>query len=578
MTLLSVWGEKLNRDCPLSEYPRMQLQRDSYTCLNGVWEYQITSDGEMPAEAGWKEIVVPFALGSYLSGTTDELKPGQVLWYRRDFAYHPSTQRTFLNFEAVDQVCDVWLNGFSCGHHEGGYEPFSLDVSGWIKQDNQLVVRVTDSSDQGIYAYGKQKLEHSGMWYTPSSGIWQTVWLEDVPMCAVSDLKITPDYDRGLVYLQMRGSFEQAVIIVSDGLHVIHKGITGAETYTIEMKNFRPWTPDDPFLYTLYIQTEDETVKSYFGMRRFTVEADQEGRKRFCLNHKELFLSGLLDQGYSCDGLMTYPDDKAIVYELTKIKEMGFNMLRKHIKVECRRWYYHCDRLGILVMQDMPSGGGPYSFGLTAIRPTLGFRRTKDNKYAKFGRASKESRNMYIMELDAMLNHLYNAVCIFAWVPFNEGWGQFDSEQITERIRSYDSTRLIDSASGWHDQGCGDFDSRHVYFTRFSVPADDGRAVLLSEFGGYAYMEWGHSAADKLYGYKKYTDKIALNDAVIRCYEDNVLDQIPAGLCGCVYTQVSDVEDECNGLFTYDRKILKIDPKRMYEMNRKLIKGENNEG
>ncbi|MBQ9153433.1 MAG: glycoside hydrolase family 2 [Solobacterium sp.] len=570
MKLLSAWGEKLNRDCPLNEYPRMQLQRDSYTCLNGVWQFQIT-DGAHPSSSGWEDIVVPFALGSRLSGTKKHLEPGQVLWYRKYFSYALTPLRTFLNFEAVDQCCEVWLNGFSCGHHEGGYEAFSFDVTGRIKPQNELIVRVTDDSDHGIYAYGKQKTEHSGMWYTPSSGIWQTVWLEDVPMCSVDDIKITPDYDRSVVYVQMKGSFDQAVVTVFEGKKLVHRSINASDTCTIPLKNMHPWTPEDPFLYDLYIQTEDETVKSYFGMRRFTVEKDEDGYPRFCLNHKPVFLSGLLDQGYISDGLMTWPDEQAVIYELGELKKMGFNMLRKHIKVESRRWYYLCDKIGMLVMQDMPSGGGPYDFFLTAVKPTLGNRTIPDHDYEKFGRTSAESRAMYLRELDAMMNQLYNCTSIFAWVPFNEGWGQFDSEAVTARIREYDSTRLVDSASGWHDQGAGDFDSRHVYFTAFKTPkSSDGRALLLSEFGGYAYMEYGHSEAKKLYGYKKYKDKLKLNDAVMHCYEKNVLANIPKGLCGCIYTQVSDVEDECNGLFTYDRKVLKIDKGRMRRMNEKL--------
>ncbi len=575
MTLLSPWGEKISRDCPLPDYPRMQLQRDSYTCLNGQWEFQITSGKQQPSEDGWESVTVPFALGSALSGTKKELKENEVLWYRKYFSYPLTGLRTLLHFEAVDQCCDVWMNRLECGHHEGGYEPFTLDVTGKLMRRNELIVRCTDQSDRGIYAYGKQKIEHSGMWYTPSSGIWQTVWLENIPESAVTDLKITPDYDRGAVYLQMSGTFSQALISVFSGRTPVHRGITSAMEYTIPLPDFRPWTPDDPFLYDIYIQTEDETVKSYFGMRCFTVEKDEAGIPRFCLNHKPLFLSGLLDQGYSCDGLMTYPDDAAIVHELTAFKKLGFNMLRKHIKTECRRWYYHCDRLGILVMQDMPSGGGPYSFSLTAVRPTLGKRDIPDDRYKAFGRGSEESRMMYYRELDAMLNTLYNCVSIFCWVPFNEGWGQFDSEKVTRRIREYDPGRLIDSASGWHDQGAGDFDSRHVYFTKFRLPKIGNRAVLLSEFGGYAYLEWGHSQAKKLYGYKKYKDKIRLNEAFEKCYEENVIPYAGKGLCGCVYTQTADVEDECNGLFTADRKILKVDADMVRRINRKLTESMN---
>ncbi|MBQ9047264.1 MAG: hypothetical protein IJ120_05145 [Solobacterium sp.] len=572
MTLLSPWGEKLNRYHPLQEYPRMQLQRDSYVSLNGHWDFCITN-GEVPENtADWQEIIVPFALGSKLCGTDRELKPGEVLWYRKYFAWPLTKNRVILNFEAVDQCCDVFVNGLHCGSHQGGYTPFGVDISDSLKQTNELLVRVTDDSDRGKYAYGKQKLEHSGMWYTPSSGIWQSVWLEELKDGSVHDLKITPDFDAGRVYLRFAGGFRQAVISVFADRKLVHRGITVEREYTVTLDDVHPWTPDDPFLYDLYIETEDETVKSYFGMRKFSVGKDAKGVTRFMLNNKPLFLTGLLDQGYSVDGLMTYPSEDAMVYEIRKLKAMGFNMLRKHVKQECRRWYYLCDKYGILVMQDMPNGGGPYDFKFTAVLPNLGIRKTADNDYEKFGRASEEGRNIYYQELDEMLDTLYNSVCIFSWVPFNEGWGQFDSAAVTDHIRAYDSTRLVDSASGWYDQGAGDFLSIHNYFLPFRVPAADGRILLLSEFGGYSYLEWGHSEAEKLYGYRKYKDKVRLDAAVDKLYSKAILANIPKGLSGCIYTQVSDVQDECNGLFTADRRIVKIDEKKMRRNNERMIR------
>ena len=573
MALLTEWGEALKKEAPLQEYPRMQLQRDSYTNLNGVWEYQITEADASPKGDRWKKIIVPFALGSLLSGTDEQLSPDKALWYRKQFSYKPSYLRTWLNFEGVDQECTVWVNGIEAGSHKGGYSPFSLDISSMIKYQNALVVRCRDYSDTGVSAYGKQKIEHGGMWYTPSSGIWQTVWLEDIPEHAVHDIKITPDYDNRQVFIDMAGDFSQALITVMAGRELVHQGLTDEGRYTIPIEHIHPWTPDDPFLYDIYVKTEDDLVRSYFGMRKFSRGYDSTGKIRFCLNDRPLFLNGLLDQGYTPDGLMTYPDDKAIVYELEKLKSLGFNMLRKHVKVECRRWYYHCDRLGILVMQDMPNGGGPYDFNATGVFPNIGFRKKKDDGGNKaFGRVTDESFKMYYRELDDMLDNLYNTVSVFAWVPFNEGWGQFDSKKVTDHIHAYDHTRLVDSASGWHDQGAGDFDSRHVYFTPYRVPKEDGRIPLLSEFGGYAYLEYGHSQAEKLYGYKKFTDKLALDEAVHKLYERDILGNIRKGLAGCVYTQVSDVEDECNGIFTADRKIIKIDERKMRKMNLRCIR------
>lgn len=572
MTLLSRWGKALDERCPLPDYPRMQLQRDSYFNLNGVWEYQITGLTDEPKPGNWKKIIVPFALGSKLSGTDENLQPGEALWYRKQFAYKPSVAHTWINFEAVDQVCTVYLNGIKVGSHVGGYAPFSLDITDAIKYQNSLMVKCTDDSDQGIFAYGKQKLDHSGMWYTPSAGIWQTVWIEDLNEHAIHDIKITPDFDEQKVYIDLAGNFSQAAITIGAAGEVVHRGLTNDMHYEAPIDPVHPWTPDDPFLYDLYIQTEDDVIKSYFGMRKFSIGHDAAGTVRFCLNNRPLFFSGLLDQGYSVDGLMTYPAEEAMTYELEKIREMGFNMLRKHVKVECRRWYYNCDRLGILVMQDMPSGG-TFNFREMGIMPTIGFRHQTDTDNAALGRSTEEEKQIYYHELDEMLDNLYNSPCIFAWVPFNEGWGQFDSVKVTEHIRDYDSTRLIDAASGWHDQGAGDFDSIHDYFFPFKAKKpQDERILILSEFGGYSYVEHGHSEPQKTYGYRKFTDRIELDGAVSRLYEKMILNNIRNGLSGCIYTQVSDVEDECNGLFTADREIIKIDSRKMKRMNDKLYR------
>lgn len=582
MTPLTRFGKKLDYQHILPEYPRPMLVRDNWLNLNGPWEYQITKENEEPAlKSGWKTILVPFALGSLLSGSDDRLLPHQILWCRRSFTYPVDSQRRImLNFEAVDQECEVFLNGLNVGHHEGGYSPFSLNVTNAVKEENELLVKIKDASDQGIYAYGKQVLKHGGMWYTPSSGIYGTVWMESLPEYAIEDLKITPDPQHGSVYLRFAGQMTQTVITVFAGNKLVHRGITNEMDYTITLSenDLHLWSPSDPFLYRLYLQTEDETVRSYFAMRSFSSLPDSSGHLRFALNGKPLFLSGLLDQGYTMDGLLTYPSQEAMEFELKKIKDMGFNMIRKHVKVENRRWYSLCDELGILVMQDMPSGGGPYNFKRVGLWPTLGRRKMSDGKesYALNGRAGQASRDMYMEELYAMLDTLYNCPCIFAWVPFNEGWGQFDSKEITEKIKDYDNTRLVDSASGWFDQRAGDFLSIHDYFFPLHVPSSDGRIVLLSEFGGYTYVEFGHSFPSRPYGYKKFKDKLQMNDAVFRLYEHMVYQNISKGLSGCIYTQLADVEDECNGLFTADREIVKIDEKRMRRMNEKCIRRVRN--
>lgn len=577
MSLMSCWGEKIDRSHPLPEYPRPQMQRDSYQNINGNWQYQITERNGDTNKDGWKNITVPFALGSRLSGTSEQLEPGKAVWYRRQFSYRPNQFRTWLNFEAVDNECVVFVNGMKVGEHKGGYSPFSFDITEYVKYQNAIMVKVTDDSEQGKYAFGKQMTNHSGMWYTPSSGIWGSVWLEDIGPHGIHDLKITPDYDQSCVYVNAVGDFAQAVVTVSKNGHVIHSGITNDGRYTVPLKDFHPWTTEDPYLYDLFVSTDDDVVRSYFGMRDFSSGYDADGIMRFCLNHQPLFLSGLLDQGYSCDGLMTYPSEEAMVEELQTIKDMGFNMLRKHVKVENRRWYSLCDHLGILVMQDMPSGGfSEFDAKTLAVLPSIGIKHRKDDGTDAKLQRTGASKSIYEEELRAMLDELYNVTSIFAWVPFNEGWGQYDSEQITRRIQQFDHTRLVDSASGWFDQGCGDFHSVHNYFFPLHVSQKDSKRIfLLSEFGGYAYLEWGHCLCDKLYGYKKFKDKKVLNDAFFDLYEKTIFNNIRKGLSGCIYTQVSDIEDECNGLYTYDRKVLKIDPRRMKKMNERLYRRVN---
>ena len=571
--LYTKWAENMDEKHPHREYPRPQLVRKGWMNLNGEWKYQIVK-GEEDTEPGrWKKILVPFALGTTLSGTEEILQPDETLWYRRTFAWQPGQKRTILHFEAVDQECTVYLNGFEVGGHKGGYTPFEMDVSQYVKYQNALMVRVKDYSDTDIYAFGKQRLKTGGIWYTPTAGIWGTVWMEELPEHAVESLLITPDYDHARVHIAIGGTSLQAKITVSapDG-SFRHDGLTQDGHYTVPMGDFHAWSTEDPFLYDVKIVTEDDEVSSYFGMRKFSVGRDKGGNVRFMLNDQPLFLSGLLDQGYTPDGKYTYATDAGMVEELETVKALGFNMLRKHVKVECRRWYYHCDRMGILVMQDMPNGGSTFSFLIHQALPLgLNIRRLKDDDHERFGR-NVSSRKMYMHELDEMIETLYNCVSIFAWVPFNEGWGQFDSAKVTEHIKALDHTRLVDSASGWHDQGCGDFNSRHVYFHAFHVPKKDERILLLSEFGGYAWLASGHTECDKLFGYRKYKDRTDYDQAVNNLFEKEILDNVERGLSGCVYTQLADVETECNGLLTADRKIVKVDVRKMRKINERIYR------
>ena len=391
----------------------MNLQRDSYYNLNGLWQYQITERKADPDPSAWKSVVVPFAIGTKLSGSDETLPVGKALWYRKQFAYQPGSNHTWIHFEAVDMECMVFINGMEVGTHKGGYTPFGFDISQYVSYQNSLMLRVIDDSDYGAFSFGKQKVEHGGMWYTPTAGIWGTVWLEDVPKHHVSDIKITPDYDHSCVHVAVAGDFDQALITVASNGHVIHSGITNDGTYTAPIKDMHPWTVDDPFLYDLYVQTEDDFVRSYFGMRKFSMMNDSRGRPRFALNNQVMFLSGLLDQGYTDDGGYTFRSEKMMIQEIQNVKALGFNLLRKHMKVESRRYYYLCDRIGMLIMQDMPCGGfDHYDYLTMGLLPNLGIRRLSDTRKSAFTRNNPVFKENYIQELSEVLDRLYHFTCI----------------------------------------------------------------------------------------------------------------------------------------------------------------------
>lgn len=570
------WTSQVDPKNCLTEYPRMLMQRDSYTSLNGIWQYQICSKSEEPEEKKYKNILVPFALGSPLSGTTEVLKEDEILWYRKKFVYYSRNEKTLLHFDAVDQRCIVYFNNVEVAQHMGGYLPFTIDVTRFLQVENVISVAVVDRTDKGICAYGKQSSNPHEIWYTPTAGIWQSVWMEDVCQKPIENVIFTPNFDDKSVDVEIVGDFNQAIITVRDNGEDVFKDIIREKKLKLRFETFKAWTPEDPFLYDVYIETADDYIKSYFAMRKFSKGIDNNGHVRFFLNNKPLFLSGILDQGYISDGIYTYPTDEAMIEDLKLVKEMGFNMIRKHVKIEPSRWYYHCDRLGILVMQDMVNGGGPYDMNLVQFKGYLGIK-ADDSDYEKFGRSNKKGRKFFEEELTGMIKHLYNHPSIFSWVIFNEGWGQFSSEMWTKRVQELDQTRLIDSASGWFDQKCGDFKSRHVYFTPYFHRNDaKKRIVLLSEFGGYSYMEYGHTQTNKLFGYKKFKNKLNLDYAIRSLYEKQIIPAISKGLSGCIYTQLSDVESELNGLVTYDRKVLKINKRYMAKLNRKMIRMVSN--
>ena len=568
--LMTTWGEHLDENCILTEYPRPQMRRDSYLNLNGRWEYAITDSDESPRR--WDgTILVPFSPESALSGVGRSLQPGQTLWYRREVivpqGFIPADGRLLLHFGAVDQEAAVYWNGRLLGRHMGGYNAFTLDATDALGPSNSLVVRVHDDTDASFHSRGKQKTRRGGIWYTPQSGIWQTVWMEAVPRHYIESLRIVPLFDQSAVEVMVRCSQPLQCEATVDGRTV---PFTSGEPARIPMPDFRAWSPEDPYLYDLSVTLGEDRVESYFGMRKMEVRADRGGVKRLFLNGEPYFQSGLLDQGYWPDGLYTAPSDEALIYDIQTAKAMGFNLLRKHIKVEPMRWYYHCDRLGMLVWQDMPSGGGKYRFSTITLPLVTGIHR-RDNHYRAFARASSQGRGEYMDELEEMVGQLFNAPSVVLWVPFNEGWGQFDSTFVMERLRALDPTRPVDPASGWHDQGAGELRSLHVYFKPFRFRRDRrGRALALSEFGGYNLRVDGHCFNQKDYGYRRLPDAAALWRDFSRLYEREVLPAVPRGLCASVYTQLSDVEDELNGLMTYDRRVVKLDADEVRELNERL--------
>ena len=574
--LTTVWGEKLDKENIWQEYPRPQMQREHFQMLHGEWDYAIVPQSEEYSFESQGKILVPFSPEAYLSGVGRQLQPNEYLWYQRALTFtkeecqrKEKKERCILHFDAVDQQAVVYVNDIEVAKHYGGYLPFEVDITEYISDAPcTLKVRVQDDSDTSYHTRGKQTLKRGGMFYTAQSGIWQSVWYEWVPENYVRKLKITPDYDSACVKIQIDSTtrFDTLQINLEDKeaqYEVLEVSEDGKQQLVLKFTDgkFKSWSPEEPYLYGFTLKADSDEIRSYFAMRSFTVEKDEKGIPRFCLNHKSYFLNGLLDQGYWPDGLMTAPCDEAFIYDIELAKKTGFNMIRKHIKIEPLRWYYHCDRMGMIVWQDMVNGGTTYNMMWACYMPTglpfLG-RVIKDNLYGIFARKSEEGRRLWEEECKGTVEHLYNVPSISTWVPFNEAWGQFDAARVAEDVKSQDPTRTVDHASGWFDQKAGDFNSVHNYFRKLKVEKDEKRAFVISEYGGYACHISGHSSVERIFGYKKFDTLGDLSNAYHELYEGQVLPLIEKGLSGVVYTQLSDVEEEVNGLVTYDRKVVKI--------------------
>ena len=578
---------------PLAEYPRPAMRRDSCEILNGPWQYAITQTAEYPA--AWQgSILVPYSSEAPASGVGRTLQPGQWLHYHRLFA-PPAGEggRVLLHFGAVDYACAVQVNGHLAGGHRGGYWPFTLDITDLLNGTgrNSLWVAVQDPTGHGTQARGKQTLKPGGMFYPAQSGIWQTVWLERVPDNYIQTLTVTPDYDARTVTVRVHtakpgGAVNLWAMVRAGGVTIAEDWGSdeadqdGEVTLNIPEEHFFPWSPDTPFLYDLTVGTnqgeeaEFDTVHSYFALRKWSCAPDAHGVLRFCLNDKPILLNGLLDQGYWPEGLYTPPSDAAVERELSEVKALGFNLLRKHAKIEPQRWYYHCDRLGLIVWQDIVNGGSAYNLWFVTyltnvLQPLL--RRFPDGKACRslLSRAKPAGREEYAHELADTVQALRCHPCIACWVPFNEGWGQFDAGKAVQALRTLDGTRLVDEASGWFDQGGGDVHSLHNYFYPLRIRPQK-RTVALSEYGGIAWPMPGHEPPRKTYGYGTAKDRQELTARYKKLQLKTVLPQLEKGLSALVYTQLTDVEDEVNGLFTYDRAAVKPDANAVRSVNAAL--------
>ena len=557
---------------PLEEYPRPQFKRESYLCLNGVWNYAITPTKEKPS--CWDgEIVVPYSPESQLSKVNRQLKKCEFLHYRRTFALEDGFNkgRVFINFGGVDQVCELFINGNKIGSHEGGYLPFSFEITDFIEVgENEIYLLVTDDADSDVYGRGKQVYKRGGIWYTATSGIWQTVWLESTPRKYLKSIKITPSVKNSQVEILFDKVGDLPLnLVIKDGDEIVYKTENFVDNRLIApLKSPKLWSPDSPELYKIEIFYGEDNVESYFGMREFSVISVGD-KKCFGLNGKPIFHNGLLDQGYFHDGIYTPKSNEVYYNEVKNIKELGFNMLRKHIKVEPYLWYYYCDALGVLVWQDMINGGDKYSQLQIMLCPFVKLH-LNDRNFKRRKRGNPRSREFYMQEAKGLIDTHYNAVSICLWTPFNEAWGQFDAYNVWKELSSFDSTREYDHASGWQDVGGGDLCSKHIYFRKLNMKNDGKRILALTEFGGYSHTVEGHVFTDKKFGYKSFKDKNKLQNAYENLYLNEVIPTIKKELLGAtVYTQVSDVEDEVNGLYTYDR-ILKLNPEKVKEINAKV--------
>lgn len=557
-------GEQvLLTDVPWNEYPRPKLKRDSFLCLNGKWQFDVLK-GDTSLIGQEREITVPYSPETLLSGIGEyfDEKKYDHLYYRKEFNIPDGfvRGRVILHFEAVSNYAEVVLNGKTLGIHRGAYDPFSFDITEVIKEKNIIEVYAKNVLSDRLLPYGKQSQKRGGMWYTPTSGIWQTVWLESAPFEYIKGLKAS--WDGKSVTVTADGADNGIVRVLLGEKEASFEMRGGKCTFGIEEP--RLWSPETPYLYEYSVETAFDRVESYFTLRTLEIK-EINGKERLCLNGKPYFFHGLLDQGYWSDGGLTPPSAQSYTDDILAVKSLGFNMLRKHIKLEMQYFYYLCDKLGIVVFQDMVNNGN-YSFFRDTALPTIGLQRLDDTKLHR----DASVRTVFEKYMYKTVDLLGDYSCIFCWTIFNEGWGQFCGSEMYAKLKEYDPTRFIDTASGWFSKVDSDVDSKHIYFKKIK-PKSSRKPIFLSEFGGYSYRVDGHIFnKNKEYGYGKFSDRESFANAFCKLYKEQVLPFIKEGLCAAVYTQVSDVEDETNGLLTYDRRVTKVLPEEFLQISEML--------
>lgn len=565
------WAEEIDPANPLPEYPRPQMERDQWVNLNGLWDYAIVDRNNSTPTSFDGKILVPYPVESSLSGVQKRVGENKEVWYQRTFTV-PSGWRNknvVLHFGAVDWKADVWVNDIKVGTHQGGYTPFSFDITPFVtKGEQKLVVKVWDPTDRGFQPRGKQVERPHGIWYTPVTGIWQTVWIEPVAQSYITDLKTVPNIDGENVSVTAAavgtttGDMIEVRVLENGKVISTGKGIAGQEVL-VPVAGAKLWSPESPFLYDMEVAIvrggkELDKVNSYFGMRKISMARDENGVMRMQLNNEDYFHFGPLDQGWWPDGLYTAPTDEALLYDIQKTKDFGFNMIRKHVKVEPARWYYHCDREGVLVWQDMPNGDRSPQWQMRNYFNGLELER------------SAESEENFRQEWKEIMDLTYNNPSVVVWVPFNEAWGQFKTEEITEWTKNYDPSRLVNPASGGNHYEVGDILDMHNYPGPVMGLYHSERVNVLGEYGGIGLVLDDHLwEKDRNWGYVQYKSSKEATDAYIEMAE-RLKELIPNGYSAAVYTQTTDVEVEVNGLMTYDRKVIKLDEERIRKVNQEI--------